>query len=173
VHSSLRRLRLAGLATMAIATTTTAALFLSGGGDPGLAPANDDHWREECSSCHVPYHPGLLPERSWRRIMAGLSQHFGQNAALDEPVRAQIAAFLAAHAADRSPALRSRRIAASVPEDAAPLRFSETVWFQERHDEIPADVWRRPAVGDRANCDACHPDAAAGKFDQRMLHVPR
>ena len=29
-------------------------------------------WKTECGSCRMPYHPGLLPERSWIQVMAGL-----------------------------------------------------------------------------------------------------
>ena len=44
--------------------------------------------------------PGLLPARSWQKMMQGLDKHFGQNAELDAPTAADIGQFLQATAAD-------------------------------------------------------------------------
>ena len=44
---------------------------------PRLANKN---WQQECASCHIAYAPALLPKGSWRRLMSGLDQHFGENA---------------------------------------------------------------------------------------------
>ena len=54
-------------------------------GKPASASDPAAMWKAECSSCHMAYHPGLLPERSWRKMMAELDKHFGQNASLDAP----------------------------------------------------------------------------------------
>ena len=40
-------------------------------------------YKEECGSCHMAYPPGLLPARSWTKVMSGLDNHFGDNAELD------------------------------------------------------------------------------------------
>ena len=37
----------------------------------------------ECASCHTAYPPGMLPARSWERLMAGLDRHYGSDASLD------------------------------------------------------------------------------------------
>ena len=55
---------------------------------------------KECGACHMAFPPQLLPARSWKAIMLGLSDHFGENAELAEPTRAEITAYLVAHAAD-------------------------------------------------------------------------
>ena len=39
---------------------------------PGVAPVENPQYLEECGSCHFPYQPGLLPARSWTKVMAGL-----------------------------------------------------------------------------------------------------
>ena len=64
--------------------SATSALLASGGFSdnskqamPAVANAK---WKTECSGCHMLYHPGLLPERSWNKMMAGLEKHFGENA---------------------------------------------------------------------------------------------
>ena len=49
----------------------------------GVAPIHSPIYQEECASCHMAYPPGLLPARSWEKIMAGLESHFGDNAELE------------------------------------------------------------------------------------------
>jgi hypothetical protein len=121
-------------------------------------------WREECGSCHVPYPPGLLPQASWRTIMAGLDKHFGENAGLAPETAAEISAFLAANAADAG---RAQDVG------AVPLRITETAWFRREHREIGSAVWKRPAVGSPANCGACHREADKGVFNEHGVKIPR
>jgi len=45
-----------------------------------FAPLADPLYRSECGDCHMPYPAGLLPAASWRRIMNGLEDHFGDHA---------------------------------------------------------------------------------------------
>lgn len=120
-------------------------------------------WKQECASCHVAYPPGLLPQASWQRIMAGLDQHFGENAGLPAQAAAEISAFLAKNAAD-----------AGRPQQggAAPLRITETPWFRREHGEVGAAVWKRPAVGGPANCGACHRQAEQGVFNEHGVKIP-
>lgn len=125
-------------------------------------------WLVECGSCHVAYPPGMLPEQSWRTIMAGLDSHFGENASLDPPVRAAITEFLAANAGGRD----GRRVERAPAGAAAPLRITELGWFQREHRELAADVWKRKEVGSRANCGACHRGAEDGRFDEHEVAVP-
>lgn len=152
-------------------------LLASGGseenGERALPPVRNAKWKAECSSCHMAYHPGLLPERSWRRIMAGLDQHFGENAALDAPTAAEIEQFLVANSADRQSARRSQRILQSIPPSAAPLRFSETPYFRAKHDEISPTTFKRKSIGSPANCAACHQGAEKGDFSERLVKIPR
>ena len=53
---------------------------------------------KECGTCHMAYPPEMLPIRSCQKIMSGLVDHFGENAALSETVRADIEAYLLANA---------------------------------------------------------------------------
>lgn len=123
----------------------------------------DAAWKQECGSCHVAYPPGLLPQESWRGIMAGLDRHFGENASLPPETVAEISAFLVKNAADAGRPEQGR---------AAPLRISETRWFQKEHDDIGASVWQRPAVGSPANCAACHRQAEQGVFNEHGVKIP-
>jgi cytochrome c553 len=130
-------------------------------------------WKAECSSCHMAYPPGLLPERSWRRLMAGLDKHFGQNASLDAATTTAILDYLAQNSAERSAHRRSARFLAAVPAAATPLRITENAYFVREHREVSPDVWKLPKVGSPANCNACHADAEQGNFSERNVRIPR
>ena len=45
-----------------------------------VAAVENPLYQEECGSCHMAYPPGLLPGRSWEKLMTGLADHFGENA---------------------------------------------------------------------------------------------
>ena len=38
----------------------------------------------ECSDCHMAYSPITLPQASWKKIFSNLSDHFGEDASLDD-----------------------------------------------------------------------------------------
>lgn len=118
-------------------------------------------YEQECSSCHVAYPPGLLPAASWKRLMGGLPQHFGTDASLDPATLQAISVWLEANA--------SRRITEPPPQD----RITRSAWFERKHDEVPADAWRRPAVRSAANCTACHAGAAEGDYSEHRVRIPR
>ncbi|MFA7269130.1 MAG: diheme cytochrome c [Sterolibacterium sp.] len=160
--------------TLALAAGISGALFAGDhDGDRILPPVDNAKWRAECGSCHLLYHPALLPERSWSKIMSGLERHFGENAKLDAATQQEIAEFLATHAADRSANRRAQKIALSTQAGQVPLRITETAYFIRKHGEIRDDVWQRKAIGGKANCTACHADAEKGNFDERAIRVPR
>jgi hypothetical protein len=127
--------------------------------DRRALPANET-WKTECSACHVPYPPRLLPPRSWRAVMTGLDRHFGTDASVDPGAAAEIAAFLERHAGrDRG--------------GPPAIRITETPWFRREHDEVPAAVWGGATVKSPANCPACHPAAERGDYDDDSVRVPR
>jgi hypothetical protein len=144
-----------------------------GGSVHMLAPVANQAWQTECAACHMLYHPGLLPARSWKAVMTGLDKHFGENASLDPETQKAITHFLVKNSADQAPNLRSSRIAMSIPQGAAPLRISETSYFLRKHDEIRASVFKRKAIGSAANCAACHPKAEAGDFREDYIRIPK
>lgn len=165
--------------------SSTSALLASGGmgeGNEGgrgreegsqMPQVTNVKWKTECSSCHMLYHPGLLPERSWKRVMAGLDKHFGENASLDTATRDEIANFLVLNSADKQDNRRSNRIAQSIPASVAPLRISETRYFTSKHDEVSASTFKRKSIGSAANCAACHKGAEKGDFSESQVKIPR
>jgi nitrate/TMAO reductase-like tetraheme cytochrome c subunit len=119
-------------------------------------------YEAECASCHMAYPPGLLSEKSWQNIMSGLTKHFGTDASVDEKDKTEITNWLKRNAATK------QKYSELAPEN----RITKTSWFVREHDEIKADVWKRPSIKSPANCGACHTTAAEGIFSERGLKVP-
>ncbi len=133
--------------------------------------AADPLYLQECGSCHFAYQPGLLGADSWGRMMAGLEEHFGDNAELPDAPHQKIRQYLVANSADRVPAGRSAGFAADA--DTAPLRITETAYFRHKHDEIPPRmVIDNPELGSWSRCEACHTRAAEGSFDEHEVRIP-
>jgi mono/diheme cytochrome c family protein len=127
------------------------------------APKGEEAFKAECSACHIAYPSGFMPMRSWTAIMSDLSNHFGEDASLDEATRAEIEAYLTSHAADTNGTPRWLK---SVPETVTPLRITEFGWFTHEHgSRMKARVAADPTIGSMSNCAACHRGAERGFFD--------
>jgi len=142
------------------------------GGD-ALPRLTHKNWQQECASCHIAYAPSFLPKASWRRMMGGLDNHFGENASLDPATQADILKFLEANSADATPSKMGRRVMQGMGAKDAPLRITETRWFVKKHDEVPRATWSRKSVGSAANCAACHRQAEKGVFDDDAVRIPK
>lgn len=137
----------------------------------GTAVADDDRtmpqpvlptYTQECAACHIAYPPGLLPARSWQRVMGGLDRHYGTDASLDAATVQQLGAWLQAHAGTY------KRVA----EEPAQDRITRSTWFAREHRKVEPAVWRLPSVKSAANCGACHTGAPQGSFDDDALRMP-
>jgi cytochrome b len=124
----------------------------------------------ECGACHQPFHPSLLPRAAWARLMAGLGDHFGEDASLPVARRDEIAAYLERYAAETWDSKAARRFALLAPDN--PISITATPGWQRIHHRIDPAVFRTRAVGSRANCAACHRDAGSGRFDPQAIAVP-
>ena len=138
-----------------------------------VAAPMDPTSKAECGSCHMVYPPGLLPARSWVKMMGGLKNHFGENATLDKETADKIEKFLTENAADRSALRRSQKIAKSIPTSESPLRITETLYFKRQHHEVGSKIWVRKAIGSPANCASCHSRAEQGVFSEDEVRIPR
>jgi hypothetical protein len=149
-----------------------ALISISAFGDGRLAPATDAAYLQECGGCHLAYPPGLLPARSWNRLLAGLDDHFGENAELAAPARDHLRAYLTGNAADNATNKRSRRIVASL-DGATPLRISETPYIQHKHRELPSGaIGANAKVKTLGDCAACHRQAQRGDFNDDDVVIP-
>lgn len=139
----------------------------------GVAAVTDPVYTEECSACHMAYPAGLLPARSWSKLMAGLDDHFGDNAELDDKTRQHLSSFLQANSADQSDYRRSRKFATSIGKHDTPLRITDTPYFRHEHDEIPARlVSPKAKVKSFSQCNSCHAGAAEGLFNEHDIKIP-
>lgn len=134
----------------------------------------DPTYAEECSACHLAYPAQLLPARSWRAIMSGLDNHFGENAELGADTAKAITDYLVANAADVNPGRRSRQFLRNIAAADTPLRITETPFFKRKHDEVPERLVKgNPEVGSFSQCQACHgQDAQRGIFDEDTVDIP-
>lgn len=138
-----------------------------------VAPVANLLYKSECGSCHFAYQPGLLPARSWERLMGNLSDHFGENAELAPETVKAVTDYLVANAGDKVLTRRSVKIVRSIPQGEAPLRISEVPYLAQKHREIPARLIRGNAkVGSLSNCAACHTRAETGSFSEREIDIP-
>lgn len=124
-------------------------------------------YHAECASCHVAFPPQLLTTEDWRRVMANLDKHYGDNASLDEPTRRAIQDFLLRNAGSPSKVGASR----AASPTALP-RLTGTPWFQRKHRELSRSDWAHPKVKTPANCAACHTQATQGSFREREIVMP-
>jgi len=176
-----RRDRLVAALAVAIACAWGAAQLLlpraAGAAEPArdaAAPARQRtgaaRYAEACGACHLAFPPGLLPAGSWRKLMAGLGEHFGEDASLPAEDRARIEAWLVSSAAESGSHDKSRSILRSLGGET-PLRITEVPYWRTKHEDLEPEVFERPSIESRANCAACHPNAKNGSFKRHR--VPR
>lgn len=138
-----------------------------------IAAVSNPVYKEECGSCHMVYPPGLLPARSWSKIMNELENHFSDNAELDTETNQSISEFLLSNSADKSDYRRSRKFNRSIESNDAPLRISELPYFKHEHDEIPRRlVSANSTVKSFSQCNACHAKAEQGSFNEDDINIP-
>lgn len=124
-------------------------------------------FQAECASCHIAFPPQLLSAEDWRRVMARLDKHYGDNASLDEKTRLAIEDFLVRNAGS-SWKLGAGRTAR--PDE--PPRLTQTDWFQREHRKVARTDWTHAKVKTPANCAACHTKALEGSYRGREIIMP-
>jgi hypothetical protein len=138
-----------------------------------VARVDNAQYVKECGGCHFPYQPGLLPERSWRKVMNQLKEHFGDNAELPAPTHEQVLAYLVANSAEHGNYRRSEKILRSIAANDAPDRITNTPYIRHKHDELPAKfVKGNDKVGSLSNCAACHTKAEQGSYSEGEIRIP-
>lgn len=125
-----------------------------------VAPVQNPLVAKECGACHMAYPAGLLPAASWSAIVAGLDNHFGENASVDAATATTLKAYLTANA--------ERGDARSAKTGAVALRITELDWFLRRHgkNRLSPERLQRKGAKSAAQCNACHKQAEQGQFDE-------
>ncbi len=141
----------------------------------GVKAVKNDLYNESCGECHYAYQPGLLPKRSWEKMMLPdeLEDHFGENAELDDEDRVEILQFLVDNAADTSFYKRSSKINRSIPDDVVELRITEVPYIKRKHKPMTDKyVKNNPKVKSLINCNKCHREIDKGIFDDDTILIP-
>jgi hypothetical protein len=138
-----------------------------------VAAIEDPVYKEECGACHMAYPPGLLPARSWTKVMSELDNHFGDNAEVDAEAYQSITEFLLANSADKSSYRRSVKFNNSIESGDTPVRITDTPYFRRKHDEVPDRLVSGNAkVKSFSQCNACHAKAEQGSFNEHDIRIP-
>jgi cytochrome b len=170
---------------VAVAMVTILLLYLLSAGI-GLIPGKEafesqftgqplatlDVWEEECGSCHLPYHPSLLPASSWVALMKKQDEHFGEDLMIDGEVINQLTDFAIANSAEHGETEAARKIMDRMKPSLTPLRISETRYWLDKHEEIADETWQQSNVNGKGQCDACHSDAMQGWFEDSKMTIP-
>lgn len=139
----------------------------------GVKPANDKLFIKECGSCHFAFQPGLLPKRSWEKIMGNLQNHFETDASVDDKTRTTLLNYLVQNSSENAMEYkRSRRITDSIDPNKTPIRITQTPYFISKHREINTKMITQKEVGSISNCIACHTGAAGGDYSERAVKIP-
>jgi hypothetical protein len=136
------------------------------GGGHYFAPVTDPVVKEECGGCHLAFAPSMLPAASWQRMMGQLNDHFGDDASVDAQTARRITDYLVANAADTAGDRHGGRMLRGVSLDNPPLRITELPRWQREHRKVRDWEWQDKKVGSKANCVACHADAASGYYEE-------
>jgi cytochrome b len=138
----------------------------------GVQPATlDPTWAAQCGACHFAYPPSLAPAAVWFSILGDLKHHpGGADASLSPQLVTQLRAYAVANSAehwDTLPANVFRR-----RDPAHPWLITATPYWRRMHADIPDAVFAEDAVGSKGACDACHRDAATGRFAPQAIAIP-
>ena len=139
----------------------------------GVAPVTNDFYIKECGSCHFAYQPGLLPERSWVKLMKNLDNHFDSDASLEPEDNKKILDYLVENSAEKHTNYkRSRKIYRSIGSNETPIAVTDTPYFIKKHREIRKDLITQKQVKSLSNCKACHTTAERGIYGERDINIP-
>lgn len=140
-----------------------------------VKPVADKQYSKECGECHFAYQPGLLPARSWEKLLNAdaLKNHFGVNAELEKDSLQAIFNYAVENSADKSFYKRSRKIARATADGDAPLRTTEVRYIKRKHKGIPEKMAKgNNDVKSLSYCNKCHTQADKGVFDEDTVSIP-
>ena len=138
----------------------------------GVKPVENQLFLQECGSCHFAYQPGLLPKRSWIKMMGDLENHFGVDASLDKFDNKILLAYMIKNSSDNSKRYRSKIITKYIKPDTTPLRMTQTYYFKLTHNGLTKSMISKYADGHISNCLKCHPKANQGLYNDEYIRIP-
>jgi hypothetical protein len=136
-----------------------------------MEPVTNPTYKDSCGACHFAYQPELLPSASWKRILEGLDDHFGQSFNLDEVTKNDISNYLGLNSSEHSKSKVAVKFMKSL-RSQVPMRITEIPYIKDKHHRIPADTLMRDSIGSVSNCVACHRKAEEGIYDDDYVAIP-
>tara|TARA_X000001036_G_scaffold432780_1_gene469251 strand:+ start:307 stop:855 length:549 start_codon:yes stop_codon:yes gene_type:complete len=125
---------------------------------------------EECGACHLAYPPGLMPSKTWDKVMTGLSDHFGENAELDDETAQLIMSYLQQESLRPGKPTVMSEMLRNLPQNP-PLRMTEFPAFLAAHEIIGEQLEMESfPEGFLSPCADCHRQAADGIFEKDRMH---
>ena len=129
----------------------------------------DEVTRKECGDCHMVFPPSRLTGNAWKKIMATLGDHFGEDASLDAATAKHIEAYLVSKSLDAKGGIRTEmRLKAWAKKGVVdPLRITETPEWTRHHTQKANYRKMAEDVGYKrgANCIKCHKGAERGVYE--------
>ena len=130
----------------------------------------DAIYDEECGSCHLAYPPGLLPAKSWQRLLLGLEDHFGENAELGSEEIGHLTNYLLRNSLEKETSPIISKLSKNVPVEP-PIRISELPQFHKEHESSVRQLGGASLpVGFFSPCEDCHKEAASGIFNKEKIY---
>lgn len=130
-------------------------------------------YKKECGACHMAFAPNMLPESSWRIMMADLQDHFGDDATIDDAAKQEIEVFLVKNAAEHSLEEAAVKFLRSIDPANPPQRIIDIPYWKEKHKLIDEATYRHGTIKSRINCVACHKWSEYGSFEDSDIRIPR
>ncbi len=151
-----------------VVPTVSALARMPALGVPALAP--HAVYQSECGDCHWAFHPSLQPAAAWHGMMAGLEDHFGEDASLDAATVDEIDRYLGFNAGEAWDTKASNGFKAW--DRTKPGSVTGTAFWRDVHGDLENAVFTSPKVGSKAACPACHKDAEEGLFTRQAIKLP-
>ncbi|HKM61312.1 MAG TPA: cytochrome b/b6 domain-containing protein [Acidisphaera sp.] len=133
-------------------------------------PTVDPVYAEQCGGCHLAFPPSLAPAATWNTVLDHMDSHFGENPGLPPDMIAHFRAYLDANDASHWDTLPAHVL--RIPAPGGSLRITDTPGWKRIHRAIPSATFTSPPVYHRSHCEACHGDAATGRFAPQLIAVP-
>jgi len=139
----------------------------------GVKPVDNKLYTDECASCHFGFQPGLLPARSWVKLMGNLENHFQDDASLESKDVETLTQYLVQNSSDHAMNYkRSKKITNSISRNSTPIRISQTPYFKKKHRELRKSMITQKEIKSISNCAACHRTASEGVYSERYINIP-
>jgi len=158
--------------TIALAAALVAfSATLTGAGEYDNIPetVTDEITKEECGACHMVFPPNRLTVGGWKKIMATLSDHFGEDASLNEKTVRHIEAYMTSKAFDAKDTVPSKMVLKQWAKRGLvdPIRITETPnWARHHGTQKYKRMSKAIGYARGSNCIVCHKNAEKGMYEE-------